>query len=225
MKPLCLECPSLTSVGPGTASPLPGSPPSSAARLHVLCFWCSGPCPLQGLDRAPRAGPSALQCLRADPMAEGRWAKDTGEGQPQGRAPGPWVQPHWQRPLGEEAVAAVHVHSSPKDGSPPCLVVASWQDSGPLIHPACWNPTNASSGSPSGPGPAAASHCFLHSLIAAWSPVSPSGGGAQAWEQDDGHKRQNSRVTGCTRDSPGQKPGRVQSPSPHHHVRQGGPPA
>lgn len=94
----------------------------------------------------------------------------TRDGQPQGRAPGPWVQPLWQRPLGEEAgpggIATVHVHSSPKDGSQPCLVVSGWQDSGPFIHPACRNLTNAPSGSPGRPGPAPASHCLLHSLIA-----------------------------------------------------------
>lgn len=58
-------------------------------QLHVLCAWRSGPCPLQGLHRAPRAGPAALRGLMADPMAESRWPKVADNGWPQGRSSGP----------------------------------------------------------------------------------------------------------------------------------------
>lgn len=66
---------------------------------------------------------------------------------------------------------------------------------------------------------------FTHSLLSVWSPGSPSGVVPRLGEQDDGGKRQNSRVTGCMRDRPGEGSSPVQSPSPHHHVRQGNPPA
>ncbi|XP_047592907.1 uncharacterized protein LOC125104334 [Lutra lutra] len=121
----------------------------SGAQAHVHFKACTGP---HGW------GLQLSGVLGLTPMAESRWPKGAGNGWPQGRSPGPWVQPHWQRPLGEEAgpggMATDHVHSSPKDGSPPCLVVSSWQDSRLLTHSACWNPTNAPPGSPGGPGPA-----------------------------------------------------------------------
>lgn len=88
-------------------------------------------------------------------------------------------------------MATVHVYSSPKDGSLPCLVVSGWQDSGPFIHPACRNPTNAPSGSPrrawSSPClslPPSLTHCCLSGVLGAhqgWCP----GLGSRTMEASD----------------------------------------
>lgn len=140
----CLDYPFLTSVGPGAVSLPPGGPPggcplaSSSAALAALSvslvlrststLW-----PGQTPRQFTRVS-GLTQCLR------------TGDRQPQARAPGPQVQPHLKRPLGEGArpggVATAcfsHQHRSPLH-----LVVSNWQDSGsfpPCLREPHWCPS------------------------------------------------------------------------------------
>lgn len=76
----CREGP-FFSVSPGAVSPPPGSPHkgcSSASSLfcspdYTFCLWCSGSCPVRGLDRAPCVGPAAHQGKGLD-----QWLKGSG---------------------------------------------------------------------------------------------------------------------------------------------------
>lgn len=58
----------LFALSPGAVSPPPGSPHRGFCSLSSLlqpwlhfCLWCSGSCPLGGLDRAPCVGSAAHQ--------------------------------------------------------------------------------------------------------------------------------------------------------------------
>ena len=197
VRPPCREGP-VFSVSPGAVSPPPGSPHkgcSSASSLFcspdcTFCLWCSGSCPVRGLDRAPCVGLAAHQGKGLDQWLKGSGLSKLVMGIHRAGLSGSRASPIL-RDLFEEG--------SGTGGT------AQLAGSQPLMPPAGWNHVSIGSGCPRRPRPRL--RTAFCSPDAARSPGSRWGRAPQAGEQGGGGKGQSSRTTGHGRDSPRRKPG------------------